>query len=432
MNQTPNLTKITIFTLVSFLFLFSCSSPTIVALTNTQNITAGTAYKYKSETFKRESNKTVGYYVIENEGKTFQEKVSFFEHFAKSEEAEAFQQALSPYIHLYAKSSTAHFVRTSKNANAPNPYRMRANEEVKIISIDETKVEIAGNEGRWIEVITETGFRGYSFDAKLQIIDKIQEKIDQEKLKSNDILLSTLKNKFYPDYYSEMIDENRIDLDEINLSNGFFYNESSNQIILRTQSVYKTFNPDTIVGVSKQTFMDPSIELEIDIINPRQIIISYKERDEIKRYEFFQIDDYETIFTEEDTRRRDNLAQLIDFGGTFTSNSYGTLTINPNGTFVWSDYDRLVPNLIPEGAGISGNISFDLYMARALERKYDDAIYFNFKQGNQLSEIPFFISFFPDKKAIRLISAQKNFITPDNLIERENSSPIIIYFQAGN
>lgn len=240
------------------LFLFSCRSQAVVALINTDHIQVGEIYRPQKELYKREGTQSVSFYQIYDKKthRSFQEKTAFFQWCKNKKELKSFCLAFQPFHSLYAKSKTPHFIRSEKSPHAPNPYRMKAHEEVKVISIDPKTVEIDGKQGHWVEVLSKDGYRGFSFDYKLELVDKVREALDLKNRGSNHRLLSLLANRFYPDYYQEMIDENRIDLSEINETNGFYYSPESKLLVLKTATLYRTFNPNTLKATSENDFTD--------------------------------------------------------------------------------------------------------------------------------------------------------------------------------
>lgn len=412
--------------------LFSCKVTYGVALTSTEQMEAGQIYKITGETFQREGFKPISFYIFSNGEKIVQERKAFFETFNSPKKADLFRAEYQPYTHIYAKSTSNHFIRSQKDSNAPDPYRMRAGETVKVLAIDENEVSIDNKKGHWLEVLTDDGYRGYSFDYKLKIIDKEAEKQSNENLKSNDRLLSLLSKRFYPDSYIDMINENRIDLKEINANNGFYYSPENDLIILRTGTVSKAFNTSKVIGISSNRYGMESTGLDINIISDNHIFVSYQEVNKTHSFNLYHIPNIEEIALKEIEQQATLYETLLEMGGNFSSSSYGTLTFNPDETFVWNQYERLVPSHIPENAGNTGMVSFKLYMTTALSQKYNDSIYLNFKNGRNINPVAFFITVMEEKGAIRLISIPKTYINHQNLILKDNQAPILIYFQVAS
>ena len=118
---------------------------------------------------------------------------------------------------------------------------------------------------------------------------------------------------------------------------------------------------------------------------------------------------------------------LLETGTSFSSNAYGNIRMKFDGSFTWTDYKRLVPQIIPDGSDGTGKIRFDKFISGTLRDEYTDIISFNFKYGDRIIPINFLYTLI-DKK-LRLTYVPDNDIN-NNIVEKKSISPIVIAFSA--
>jgi hypothetical protein len=150
-----------------------------------------------------------------------------------------------------------------------------------------------------------------------------------------------------------------------------------------------------------------------------------------------EVDD---IIVQETGRRELLFKNLYDQGPVYTSSNYGTLAFSPDGTFTWSGYGLLVPQIIPYTAPGKGVVDMGLFLAPSLAA-YDGAFSLIFSPGEPHAESgngsgdpaprggPVRAGFIYtlDTQGFRI-----EYVPPDNLesstVVRRSSSPTVIYF----
>lgn len=408
----------------------SCGGDYAVGLTKTKQMEAGEIYKIKQMTFQKVGFKPVEFYVLAGSGGDVQERADLVSRFDSKKKAVEFQKQFEPIKTLYARSTSKHFIRAERSARSGNSYRMRKGEVVKVLGMDAQKVTIDGIQGRWIEVLSDTGYRGFSFDYKLELFDTAETSLETAELSGKEKLQQILSQRFYPDSYLQMIQENRLDLRELNSRNGFYLDSESGMIVFKTAEVSATFPLESITEIAPDRFFCEDKKLYITILHEKKLRVSFSLRGEEYGNDLILIEKLTEIAEAEQLKREEFFTRLTEIGTRFNSSSYGELTFNSDLTFSWRNYDRLVPGHVPASAGTRGRISFELYMTSKLESRYDEALTFQFRGEGGIKPVSFFVTLEEEKGAIRLKSVPPVLINTDRLIEKDNLSPIIIYFQA--
>jgi hypothetical protein len=132
------------------------------------------------------------------------------------------------------------------------------------------------------------------------------------------------------------------------------------------------------------------------------------------------------IIAQETERRLTLFQNLYDFGPSFQSANYGTLSFAENGRFVWTGNNILVPQIIPASALGSGSVDMGLFLGRDLEERYTGAFTLRF-DGIAGEAAPLHFMYTVDDQGIRI-----EYVPPDNLegvsVMRRAATPTILYF----
>jgi hypothetical protein len=125
--------------------------------------------------------------------------------------------------------------------------------------------------------------------------------------------------------------------------------------------------------------------------------------------------------------RRDALFEILYIQGPhYTSTNYGTLSFGARGTFTWSNYDFLIPQVISPASLGSGTVDMGLFLDNSLASRYDGALAFRFDGiGSSGTTADFLYTL--DAQGLRLEYVPETNLAESTVIRRA-LSPIIIYF----
>ncbi len=126
----------------------------------------------------------------------------------------------------------------------------------------------------------------------------------------------------------------------------------------------------------------------------------------------------------QENARRDTLFQSIySQGPVFTSNNYGSITFTHAGGFIWTDFDLLVPQLIPPNTKGDGRVLMDLFISESFMDRYIGAFTFRFAGSNTTLRFMYNI----DNQGLRL-EVVPDFAVEGIAVTRRASSPMVLYF----
>ena len=129
------------------------------------------------------------------------------------------------------------------------------------------------------------------------------------------------------------------------------------------------------------------------------------------------------IIAEEKTRRAEAFNSVVEHGPNFRSSNYGTLVINADGSFRWTNYKLLVPSIISASAKNTGTVSIKYAVGKNLAGSYDGVLTFKFEGMTQE------VNFLYKKEAGRLRLEDATEATINGaLITAKGSSPITLSF----
>ncbi|MDC7124910.1 MAG: SH3 domain-containing protein [Spirochaetales bacterium] len=414
-----NATSIIIFVLL----LFSCGSRytgwAVLYMDDTeQNLKAGKVYPVIQESELRDV------YTIETEeSKTPVDvprwNMSFFE---KKEEAQTLASAYAKWVPYYAESTLNGLsIRQEPSAESDRVYKLRNGQTIKIIGRTDETENIAHHDGYWYQVLTEDGATGFCFDKNLNVYNKNKGIITDTNKIDTELLNKIISRTYRQDYFSQMIRANTIDLKEFKTTIGLFAFPEENKIVLTNLNFQEVFEYTGITQNNSGRFIFEGTSLQIDYRNENTIAIYYthnhKEYAEIMSY----IEDIDKIISDEIDRRQ-NIIGKIEKLGTISSNAYGKISFTGNSSFVWENYDRLIPNVIPATAGTKGKISLQHFPSSSLRTDYDGVLSFTFADNNEEVNFLFTLS----ELGIKLVFVPNSDIYK-NLVSKENVSALVIF-----
>lgn len=369
------------------------------------------------------------------------------EFFKSKKEAEQYAEEYAPYSSTYAYSEKDGVPPVREMPENSSSVRIiakpKAHQPLKILKKMEEAVEIEEMTDYWYQVLVEfqgigkdgqyqlLGEKGYCFGHFLKVIqtdenpeEEIQESIKPES-KENP-LDNFLHNVWRPEYFSDMISSGRLDLKLFKSTFGIFPEPLGNRIVISLADGYYVYDYTDISQIRYNYYTFQGADLRIEIISNFQVSVTYMAKKERVNSLFIKITSDIDALVEREVKIRDALYE--DFfirGSVLTSSAYGTIVLNPDKTFTWTDFDKLIPAVIPHEITGRGRIDFPHYISSALKENYDGVITFYFTGYSPDAGVNFLYK--KTEKGARL------FYVKEELIERRqvmktDLNPMVIFF----
>ena len=296
------------------------------------------------------------------------------------------------YKNIYAKVVLDGLpVRNEPVNTSRQVYRLRNNEVVKVLYKGEGVLPSAGAktmEGEWLWILTQDGTTGWCFSYNLRLYDEFDKADSLDTDNALDQRLELVLDKtWYPDSYAAMIASNQIDISQLKKEYCFDTGKESGTVTLKVKDTNASWKYEGTQKQEDNVYSFTGTSLVMTIRDENNIVIQYSdEKGRPFSYNFTTIgDSIENLILAETERRRAVYEQLLEFGTDFSSSNYGTLQFLENGTFIWSGYQRLVPDVIAENSGTTGTIEFCYFLDDSIRNAYDGVITFVFDRSKKRS-----------------------------------------------
>lgn len=342
--------------------------------------------------------------------------------FQDQAEASAYAEQLAPYRERFGFAGrNALPVRESADRTSRIVYRLRDDERVRLLSRGEETSDEAGFVDYWYEVLTEEGVSGWVFGYFLRMPSEGPE------VAAEDPKLATILSTVWrPVYFAEMIQSGRYDLSWFRPEYGLFPVPEESRFDLRLIGSTASFEYEEIANAAFDVYVARGTSLHITYRNERTISIQYFVDGSGYSIAMERIDaDIPELIQEEVDRRNAIRDQLVERGPILQSNSYGTITMRPDGTFRWNGFDPLVPRIIPTGTSGEGRLDFDLFVSDRFSDRYDGAATLSLENPAGRVRIPLLYVY--TSTGIRLIPLSGQDVRR-NLVINEPSSPLVLFF----
>jgi hypothetical protein len=333
-------------------------------------------------------------------------------------------------------------VRENPDNGARRVYRLRAGEIIKVLSRAEGIPAISASgaplPGGWYRVLTEDGSRGYCFSYRLKLFEHsggpLQSALaaaEESREKARDTDLENLLSKTWvAESYSTMLGQWKLDIDSLLEGWGFSPGEDTGIAHVFLPQTDLSFPYQAIRSTGTRSWQFDGAPLQMRLRSDTVLAVQWNEAGGSERTALF-VDlpvPLADLVVQETSRRETLFAALFAQGPIFSSANYGTLAFTETGGFVWSGFQRLVPQVIPQAALGAGSIEMRLFLAPALENRYDGAfsLVFNVVSG-QKPAVSFMYTLDTVSGGLRL-----EYVPPANIgevtVTRRAASPMIIYF----
>jgi hypothetical protein len=323
-------------------------------------------------------------------------------------------------------------IREQPDNGARRVYRLRISEILKVMTMVEGNPAVGTSgeplPGDWYQVMTEDGTMGYCFSYRLKLFEHeggplavdTEEQGEREDPELDRILART----WSAESYLAMINTGRFDVEELSRHWGFSPGQDTGIAHIHVPDLDQTFSYTGIRAMGSQTWRFEGTSLQMSLRSDTTLALQFTEPGGALRSLIFVAlaVDVGDLIEQETGRREDLFRSVYRQGPVFTSNNYGTLALTSEGAFTWTGNRLLVPQVIPASARQGGTVAMDLYLAPALQQRYQGAFSLGFDDA---APVRFMYTLDPQGLRIEYVPDTS---MDGNLVVRRASSPTVIYF----
>jgi len=317
---------------------------------------------------------------------------------------------------------------------AKQVYRLRKGEVIKVLYKGKGQAPMTGGkplEGDWYRILTSDGTKGWCFSYNLNIYEtditggKLGGEADVVEDTTDKYFEAMVNRIWYPDSYKTMISSGNIDPEKLSTSNFFVLDPGAEKVTLNMNGIHETWTYEGYTKTGDKQYQLKNIPI-ILIYKKAGFIVARYTDDSGKPQELnlVLIDvNINEVVQKENQRRTQAYAKVVSLGNKFVSSNYGTLDMDSDGSFKWTNYKHLVPAVISKSAKTTGTASVKYALGKNLTSSYDGVLTFMF-DGTE-DEVNFLYKI--ENGRLRLedaVDATYN----GNLVTAKSGSPIIISF----
>jgi hypothetical protein len=328
-------------------------------------------------------------------------------------------------------------IREHPDNNARRVYRLRLGEIVQILSFTDGIPAISATgdplPGEWYRILTEDGTIGFCFSYRLNFFEYAGGPLAASVPVIHEILadpdLDMLMSRTWShESYSAMINQRRLNLNDLSNRWHFDPGQDTGTARIYAPGIDRSFFYTSIRPDGQRAWRFEGSNLLMQLRSDTTLAVQYLETSGSMRTLLFVSlpVDVNDLIIQETTRQERLYEAIYNQGPVFTSNNYGTITFNEDGSFSWIGYDLLVPMHISENASGDGTVSMDLFLAPELEHRYNGAFTMSFRNLNNRITI-MRCMFSLDNQGFRIEIVPETSIDGITVTQRA-ASPMVMYF----
>lgn len=350
------------------------------------------------------------------------------EFFSSENDARNFAASYDPYRNIYGETKrSGQAIRAAADSNSERIYRLRVGQIVKVLEKLPQEVTEGSLTDYWYRVLTEDGTKGFCFGGNLEIFDREIRASQANKIEVDPALANFLGKPFYPEEFQKMIRERRINLKVLTPQVGTFPNMRDNKITIVTPEKTFSFSFDAIIPREPGRYVFGNSGLEVTITGTNTVSLRYPDGGSSVTQIYAAIDNIAEVIEAEAARQAALLEDLY-YMGPAVSSAYGTISFESlGGAFVWENYNRLVPGVIPQGAAGSGTVEILYYPRQDLRSQYQGILSFRFRSSQE----PVHFLYEKTAQGLRMVHVPPRDIQ-DGQVSRVNPSSMVMFFAAGS
>ncbi|MDR0550481.1 MAG: SH3 domain-containing protein [Spirochaetaceae bacterium] len=310
---------------------------------------------------------------------------------------------LGDYVLMYAETLQDGLpVRSQAENGSQRVYRLRAGEIIKILSVVEGVAAVGASgdplPGQWFNVLTADGTRGYCFSYRLRLFDNAggEQRINLAENAvaaggaADSALDAVIAKRWSASEYWDMINENKIVIEDIEKGWGFSFGEDTGIANIYTPSLDRSFRYTGIRRDGGLRWRFDGTSLRVEQTGENQIRVEFNEQNDVyspnapvRVFNFYALPvKLSTLASDEKARRETLYRTLYKKGPVFTSEDYGVIYLTENHDFSWENYDALSGVVIPLAAIGRGRIDFVYFLGDELAGNFDGTATFKFATVN--------------------------------------------------
>jgi hypothetical protein len=341
-------------------------------------------------------------------------------------------EAYAPYARSFAYAQRDGLpLREDPQQEARRVYKLREGQVVKVLSRGEQKVQVASYEDYWYRVLTDDGYEGWSFGYFLPVFESSGDPLaEAAELKAKDPLLDALQaTAWRPEFFQEMVDNGRIDLERFSPDTGFFLDATRKQALLSLPGFRQSWDYREITNVGPSRYVIAGPELRVTMSGPQRMVLTYPRKEQQLAQVFINFTgDLGEIIEAEKARRQALFQEFLRRGAVLTSNAYGRIRLSEGMRFQWEGFGRLADQAFLRPVAGNGAVDFPYHLSPELAASFDGVITFRFAEYGPSQGSSFVYKF--DGPGVRLVFLRAQAIQ-DSVALGLEASPLVIYFSFG-
>lgn len=351
-----------------------------------------------------------------------------FRPFEARKSAERYAAVYAPLAKVYAYALRRGLpVREAPRQDAKIVYKLDTNQVVKVTWRAERQQKAGAYTNRWFRVLTDDGFEGYCFGQYLRLFQTSSDPYEEAAvLQSRDESLARILAEVWrPEYFREMIDKKRLDLRRFREDIGLFPDPAARQVRVQKVLAAYQFSYRDVRKLTASSYQFEGSDLRVEVLGEDRLVASYPTPERLVSEVYVLIEeDVEDLIKKERERRQEVYKAFA--GSVLRSSAYGTIEFGQDMTFAWKGYERLVPAVVPAGAGERGRVDFRYHLDAESARRFDGVLTFRFSALPAEREISFFYKL--EGSALRLVYAAPK-ASDDLLLRSSAATSWVLFFE---
>jgi hypothetical protein len=358
------------------------------------------------------------------------------EFLGSKKKAQAQAAAFAEYAGTYAETLQDGLpMRDNPDNGGRRVYRLRQGEIIKILSKAQGTLAISADgsplPGEWYRVLSQDGSTGYCFSYRLKLFEHAggllsAAKGTEEKTEDPELDL-VFSQTWSPDWWGTMVSQRRIDLSD--LSKGWYFSAGQDTGAARIvmPDLNKSYPYTGIKRLGSRSWLLEGTAVQLSLRTDTTLLVQIAdEGGSPKSFTFVALNaDVADLIAQETERREAEFKAIFKHGPRFSSSNYGSLSFDENGTFVWTGFILLSPQVIPAGATGRGVVDMGVFLSSPLSRDYTGVFTLRFETSG--APVPVSFMYTIDAQGIRIEHAPSSSL--DGLeVVRRSSSPLVMYF----